>query len=249
MRDSGDPSFSDTAEVTIEIKDYNDNPPVFSPVGYGTKVREDIDPGSYLMSVTARDSDTGTNKDFKYSIFEGNPDKQFRIDPKHGHVYVNQRLDRETQESYLLTIRATNIGRNCVKIGAKSFLVHKRFWGQNEVILLSLVCAFECKNVFIEQNIKITSVMPPAFSRETQSNRSFVACEGFKFTISCCEESYFICFAAELVFLSQTEAAEDRFGTASEQLHFVPNMSPGKTVSFSPCFCYKKRNYSRLSKR
>lgn len=132
MRDSGDPSFSDTAEVTIQIKDYNDNPPVFSPVGYGTKVREDIVPGKYLMSVTARDSDTGTNKDFKYSIFEGNPDGQFRIDDD-GHVYVNQRLDRETQESYLLTIRATNIGRNRVKIGAKSFLVHKRFWGQNEV--------------------------------------------------------------------------------------------------------------------
>lgn len=170
MCDSGDPSFSDTAEVTIQIKDYNDNPPVFSPVGYGTKVREDIVPGKYLMSVTARDSDTGTNKDFKYSIFEGNPDGQFRIDDD-GHVYVNQRLDRETQESYLLTIRATNIGRNCVKIGAKSFLVHKRFWGQNEVILLSLVCAFEFKNVFIEQNIKITSVIPPAFSRETQSNQ------------------------------------------------------------------------------
>ena len=29
------------------------------------------------------------------------------------------------------------------------------------------------------------------------------------------EESYFICFSAELVFLSQTEAAEDRFRTAS----------------------------------
>ena len=91
--------------------------------------------------------------------------------PHNGHVYVNQRLDRETQESYLLTIRATNIGRNCVKIGAKSFLVHKRFWGQNEVILLSLVCAFECKNAFIEQNIEMMNVMPPAFSRETQSNQ------------------------------------------------------------------------------
>ena len=44
---------------------------------------------------------------------------------------------------------------------------------------------------------------------------SFVACEGFKFTFSCCEESYFICFSAELVFLSQTEAAKDRFRTAS----------------------------------
>lgn len=127
MRDSGVPSFSDTAEVTILIQDYNDNPPVFSPVGYGTKVREDIVPGLYLMSVTARDSDTGANKDFKYSIFEGDPDGQFRIDPDNGHVYVNRRLDRETQESYLLTIRATNTGRNCVKVGAKSILVHKRF--------------------------------------------------------------------------------------------------------------------------
>ena len=44
---------------------------------------------------------------------------------------------------------------------------------------------------------------------------SFVACEGFKFTFSCCEQSYFICFSAELVFLSQTGAAEDRFRTAS----------------------------------
>ena len=44
---------------------------------------------------------------------------------------------------------------------------------------------------------------------------SFVACEGFKFTFSCCEQSYFICFSAELVFLSQTGAAEDRFRTGS----------------------------------
>ena len=51
---------------------------------------------------------------------------------------------------------------------------------------------------------------------------SFVACEGFKFTFSCCEESYFICFSAELVFLSQTEAAEDRFRTASFCSKYVP---------------------------
>ena len=92
------------------------------------------------------------------------------------------------------------------------------------MILLSLVCAFECKNLFVEQNIEITSLMPPAFSRETQSNQkikkarafvSFVACEGFKFIFHCGEEMYYICFSAELVFSSQTETAEDRFRTAS----------------------------------
>lgn len=163
MRDSGDPSFSDTAEVTIQIKDYNDNPPVFSPVGYGTKVREDIVPGKYLMSVTARDSDTGTNKDFKYSIFEGNPDGQFSIDEDDGHVYVNKRLDRETQESYLLTIRATNIGRNCIKIGAKSFLVHKRFCGKNEVILLSWFAPSSSNMYLLNEASKLRALCHPRF--------------------------------------------------------------------------------------
>ena len=62
---------------------------------------------------------------------------------------------------------------------------------------------------------------------------SFVACEGFKFTISCCEESYFICFAAELVFLSQTEAAEDRFSPNSFILYMFQNFPRKNSLVFA----------------
>ena len=110
MRDSGVPSFSDTANVRIDVQDYNDNPPVFSPVSYAVHIREDILTGTFLMPVSASDSDTGTNKEFKYSIFEGDPDGQFRLDPDNGNLYVHRRLDREILAEYLLTVRATNIG-------------------------------------------------------------------------------------------------------------------------------------------
>lgn len=110
MRDSSPPFFSDTAEVVISIQDYNDNPPVFDPVSYAEKVREDDIPEVFLLQVTATDSDTGSNQEFKFSIFEGDPEGQFRIDPDNGNLYVHRKLDRETRAVYLLTVRATNTG-------------------------------------------------------------------------------------------------------------------------------------------
>ena len=110
MRDSGIPSFSDTAEVTIAVQDDNDNPPVFNPVWYTVKIPEDVTPEKFLEQVKASDSDEGSNKEFKFSIFDGDPDGQFRIDPDSGNLYVHRKLDRETRSVYLLTIRATNTG-------------------------------------------------------------------------------------------------------------------------------------------
>ena len=110
MRDSSAPFFSDTAEVVISIQDYNDNPPVFNPVSYSEKVREDVIPEEFLLQVTATDSDTGSNQDFKFSIYDGDPEGQFRIDPDYGNLYVHRKLDRESRVVYLLRIRATNTG-------------------------------------------------------------------------------------------------------------------------------------------
>ena len=110
MRDSNPPFFSDKAEVTVAVQDYNDNPPVFNPVSYAAKVREDVIPEVFLLQVTATDSDSGSNRDFKFSIFEGDPKGQFRIDPERGNLYVHRKLDRETRAVYLLTVRATNTG-------------------------------------------------------------------------------------------------------------------------------------------
>lgn len=111
MSDSSSPFFSDKADVMITVQDYNDNPPVFNPVSYAQKVNEDVTPEYFLMKVTATDSDSGSNRDFKFSISEGDPDGQFRIDPERGNLYVHRRLDREKRAVYLLTVRATNTGK------------------------------------------------------------------------------------------------------------------------------------------
>ena len=108
VRDSGTPSHSDKAEVTISVRDSNDNPPIFSPYSYTGEVRENKEPEIFLLQVTASDSDTGLNKEFKFAIQQGDPQGHFRIDPDSGNLYVHRALDREAQQSYLLTVRATN---------------------------------------------------------------------------------------------------------------------------------------------
>ena len=61
--------------------------------------------------MNASDSDTGTNKEFKFSIAGGDPHGQFRIDPDSGNLYVHGQLDREDRSFYILTVRATNVGK------------------------------------------------------------------------------------------------------------------------------------------
>ena len=75
-----------------------------------------MDPFSRLLGSTVNDLEcfgrkTKIDRYFKFSIFEGDPDGQFRIDPERGNLYVHRRLDREKRAVYLLTVRATNTGK------------------------------------------------------------------------------------------------------------------------------------------
>lgn len=121
VRDSGTPSNFDIAEVTISVQDSNDNPPVFSPYSYAGQVKENKKPEILLLQVSASDSDTGANKEFKFSIQEGDPQGHFRIDADSGNLYVHRVLDRETQPSYLLTVRATNIAGVVIQVSKTTF--------------------------------------------------------------------------------------------------------------------------------
>ena len=154
MRDSAAPFFSDTSEVVISIQDYNDNPPVFNPVSYSVKVREDVIPEAFLLQITATDSDTGSNQDFKFSIYDGDREGQFRIDPEYGKLYVHRRLDRETRAVYLLTVRATNTG-----VWRKLFNLAKvlGFKVRNKRLRLRLITLTEIyieRLLYIERNKK-----------------------------------------------------------------------------------------------
>ena len=79
--------FSD-ATITINLKDVNDNYPIFDQDQYSVSINENVFPESMVQTVRATDRDTGKYGEIVYSI-EGQGSDAFTIDPKHGHIQVN----------------------------------------------------------------------------------------------------------------------------------------------------------------
>ncbi|XP_013390955.1 cadherin-related tumor suppressor-like [Lingula anatina] len=102
-------NLSSSAVVYMNVKDTNDNAPVFDPSTYSVEVFENVTVGTSIVTVSASDTDTGTNGEIVYSIVSGDPIGQFRIDPKNGTIYSSLPLDRETMPFYTLTVEASDM--------------------------------------------------------------------------------------------------------------------------------------------
>ncbi len=75
-------------DLTINILDINDNPPVFEESEYKVDVNESVPIGTQLLSVKANDADEGKNSLLSYSIANSNNglDSIFYIDPSSGNT-------------------------------------------------------------------------------------------------------------------------------------------------------------------
>ncbi|XP_049711738.1 cadherin-23 isoform X2 [Elephas maximus indicus] len=99
-----------TADLLIAILDDNDNWPTFSPNALTVHLLENCPPGFSVLQVTATDEDSGLNGELVYRIEAGAQDR-FLIHPVTGVIRVsNVTIDREEQESYRLTVVATDRG-------------------------------------------------------------------------------------------------------------------------------------------
>ncbi|XP_040588539.1 LOW QUALITY PROTEIN: cadherin-23 [Mesocricetus auratus] len=99
-----------TAHLLVTILDDNDNWPTFSPAAYTVHLLENCPPGFSVLQVTATDEDSGLNGELVYRIEAGAQDR-FLIHPVTGVLRVgNATIDREEQESYRLTVVATDRG-------------------------------------------------------------------------------------------------------------------------------------------
>ena len=106
-----DGTNSDTAAVTIDVTNVNDNAPLINDVT--TSVAEDAVNTTAVTNLNEANTGNDTDLDgqaLTYTITAGNADGIFAIDGATGEITVsnNTNLDYETTQQYILTVEATD---------------------------------------------------------------------------------------------------------------------------------------------
>ncbi|XP_077984581.1 protocadherin Fat 4-like [Glandiceps talaboti] len=107
--------------MIIYVTDANDHDPEFSQEVYTATLSELIPVGSFVVSLSATDLDTGLNAEIQYTITDGNELGWFDIDENTGLVTTTAVLDRELVSDITLNITANDQGR--IQHHAKTHLV------------------------------------------------------------------------------------------------------------------------------
>ncbi|XP_014384496.1 PREDICTED: protocadherin beta-7 [Myotis brandtii] len=110
--DGGSPPRSGTALVRIQVVDINDNVPEFVQSLYKVQVPENSPVGSLVVSVSARDLDTGSYGEIVYAFFYATERilKTFQINSTSGNLHLKAELNYEEMQTYTLTIQAKDGG-------------------------------------------------------------------------------------------------------------------------------------------
>nr|XP_057936456.1 protocadherin Fat 3a isoform X2 [Doryrhamphus excisus] len=112
-KDKGKPvSLLSVTYVEVEVLDVNENlyAPYFSQFALSGSIKENARIGSTLLQVSANDEDDGRDGEIQYSIRDGSGLGRFAIDEETGVIYTTDVLDRETKDSYWLTVYASDHG-------------------------------------------------------------------------------------------------------------------------------------------
>uniref|UniRef100_A0AAY3ZWT0 FAT atypical cadherin 1 n=1 Tax=Denticeps clupeoides TaxID=299321 RepID=A0AAY3ZWT0_9TELE len=103
-----------SVEINIQVKDVNDNQPLFESDPYEAFVVENSPTGTSVIQVRATDQDSGTNGQVVYSL-DHNQDSEdivelFSVNGETGWVTTLKELDREKKNKHTVAILATDRG-------------------------------------------------------------------------------------------------------------------------------------------
>ncbi|XP_023289907.1 fat-like cadherin-related tumor suppressor homolog isoform X2 [Orussus abietinus] len=109
-RDSGIPTLSSFAMVSIDIIDANDNPPLFSQLNYTAVVQEDKPLGYIVLQFSVTDADGPPNAEpYTFDFRSGNEGDAFRIE-QDGTLRTATKFSNRVRDKYLLHIRVFDNG-------------------------------------------------------------------------------------------------------------------------------------------
>ncbi|XP_053372292.1 protocadherin beta-16-like isoform X36 [Clarias gariepinus] len=110
--DGGEPVLSGTVQIHVTVLDANDNPPVFQEKVYRATVTENATKGTKLITVSASDTDEGSNGRVTYYMSKtvDRLSDLFIIDQNSGVVVLNGQVDFEKGNQYQLEIQAKDNG-------------------------------------------------------------------------------------------------------------------------------------------
>ena len=107
------PTLNAYTELTIKLLDANDHSPEFLSADYRVSVAESVEPHTSIMQVWAKDQDFANNGEVTYSFAENSRELAhlFSIDTHNGWITTQGALDFEETQSYVLTVLATDNGK------------------------------------------------------------------------------------------------------------------------------------------
>uniref|UniRef100_A0A3Q2GHH7 Si:ch73-379j16.2 n=1 Tax=Cyprinodon variegatus TaxID=28743 RepID=A0A3Q2GHH7_CYPVA len=109
--DKGQPPLTGRCRVIIKIKDVNDNAPEIEVTSLSNSVSEDSKPGTVISLISVTDKDANVNGKVIVQITD-----QVPFELKHSYkeniysVVTKAHLDREKEDEYFITIKATDCG-------------------------------------------------------------------------------------------------------------------------------------------
>lgn len=96
VSDQGIIPMMDSQVINVQVRDCNDNTPVFPKKSLVRQVDEEVPIGFPVATVTASDPDSGINGELRYSILSQEPDgEHFAIHAELGQIYTNARINHE----------------------------------------------------------------------------------------------------------------------------------------------------------
>lgn len=108
--DGGAPSLTDTSVLLVRVTGVNEYSPQFSMDSYNFTISERTTLSTVVGSVSAVDSDDGTNGDFIFMDYGGSGSSFFAIDSSSGNISVKNFLNASNDEQLTLAVAAIDNG-------------------------------------------------------------------------------------------------------------------------------------------